>query len=71
MTALPDRRNEVGAGNAVPLFTADVFVRIAGDFNTTDGQPAPGMLALQQDYPLPMEILAIIPKLHLGDKPNA
>lgn len=71
MTEVEDRRNEVGAGNAIPLFTGDVFVRIAGDFNTVDGQPSPGMLAMQQDYPLPMEILAVIPKLHIGDKPNA
>jgi hypothetical protein len=71
MTEIQDRRNEVGAGHAVPLFTGDVFVRIAGDFNTIDGQPSPGMLAIQQHYPLPMEILAVIPKLHLGDRPNA
>jgi hypothetical protein len=71
MTEVVDRRNEIGAGNAIPLFTGDVFVRVAGDFNTIDGQASPGMLAMQQDYPLPMEILAFIPKLHLGDKPNA
>lgn len=71
MTEIDDRRNQIGAGNAIPLFTGDVFVRIAGDFNTTDGQPSPGMVAMQQDYPLPMEILAVIPKLHLGDRPSA
>jgi hypothetical protein len=71
MTEVDDRRNQVGAGNAIPLFTGDVFVRIAGDFNTPDGQPSPGMLAIQQDYPLPMEISAVLPKLHVGDKPNA
>lgn len=71
MTEVVDRRNEIGAGNAIPLFTGDVFVRVAGDFSTTDGQPSPGMVAMMQDYPLPMEILAVIPKLHIGDKPNA
>ena len=71
MTEISDRRNEIGAGNAIPLFTGDRFVRVAGDFNTTDEQPSPGMVALQQTYPLPMEVLAIIPKIHLGDKPNA
>lgn len=71
MTEVEDRRNEFGAGNAIPLFTGDVFVRVGGDFNTTDNQPSPAMVAMQQDYPLPMEILAVIPKLHIGDKPNA
>ena len=71
MTEVEDRRNEIGAGNEIPLFSGDVFVRVAGDFNTIDGQPSPGMVAMQQDYPLPMQILAVIPKLHLGDRPNA
>jgi hypothetical protein len=71
MTEHEDRRNAIGGGNAIPLFTGDIFVRVAGDFNTADGQPSPGMVAMQQDYPLPMEILAVIPKIHLGDKPNA
>ena len=71
MTEIQDRRNDIDAGNAVPLFTGDRFVRVAGDFNTTDDQPSPAMVALQQTYPLPMEVLAVVPKIHMGDKPNA
>jgi len=58
------------SGNAVPLFTGDHYLSIAGDFSTTDGQPSPGMVAVMQTLPLPMELTAFVPQYELGDVPN-
>jgi hypothetical protein len=59
--------NDPTAGVAVPMFTGDYYFSIAGDYTTTDGQPSPGMVAVQQPYPLPLEILCLIPELDVGD----
>jgi hypothetical protein len=67
LTEIEDRTNSIDAGNAIPLFTGDRYVPIVGDYSTTDGQPSPGMVAMQQDYPLPVEILAFIPELQVAD----
>lgn len=71
MTALVEPNALAGAGNAVPLFSGDKYVSIAGDYSTTDGQPSPGMVAVLQELPLPAEILAFMPQLELGDQPKA
>lgn len=68
MTEIQDRRNTIGAGNAIPLFTGDFYVSVAGDYSTVDGQASPGMVAMQQDYPLPVEVLAFAPDLVLADQ---
>ncbi len=60
----------VGSGNAIPLFTGDEYISTAGDYSTTDGQPSPGMVAVMQTYPLPLELLAFIPTIEVGDVPN-
>lgn len=49
---------------AAPLYTGDVRVTVQG------GYQKPGQVALQQDYPLPMNILALVPELLEGDKPE-
>lgn len=49
---------------AIPLLTGDIRIPIGGGFNTR------GQVALQQDYPLPMEILALIPETLAGDTPS-
>lgn len=67
MTALTEPNALAGAGNAVPLFSGDKYVVIAGDYSTTNGQASPGMVAVEQDLPLPAEILAFIPELEVGD----
>jgi hypothetical protein len=67
MTQLTEPNALAGAGNAVQLFSGDKYVVIAGDYSTTDGQPSPGMVAVEQDLPLPCEILAFIPELEVGD----
>jgi hypothetical protein len=71
MTALTEPAANPGAGNAIPLFSGDKFVVLAGDYHTTDGQPSPGMVGVQQLLPLPVELLAFVPELELGDVPNA
>lgn len=50
---------------AVPLFTGDIHVKIA-----SGSGEKPGQVALQQDYPLPMQILAVIPESQTGDSPE-
>ena len=51
-------------GNVVPLFTGDVRVPVSG------GYQKPGQVAVQQDNPLPMQILALIPEDLAGDIPE-
>ena len=71
MTQLTEVQALAGAGNAIPLFSGDKYVLTAGDYQTTDGQPSPGMVGVLQVLPLPCEILAFIPQLVLGDQPRA
>jgi len=44
-----------------PLYTGDTRQPVSGGFAT------PGQVALQQDYPLPMQVLAYIPEVAAGD----
>lgn len=54
---------------AVPLFTGDRVVPIAGDFTNWNGhEPAPGMMCAQQSSPLPMNILAMVPRFALAEE---
>jgi hypothetical protein len=46
---------------AQPLFTGDVRVPIQGGFQK------PGQVALEQDLPLPMQVLALVPEVNSGD----
>lgn len=57
-----ERRNTVSAGTAAPLLTGDVTVTVDGTWNER------GTIAIQQDYPLPLSITAIIPDFELGDE---
>jgi hypothetical protein len=53
---------------ALPLFTGDKWVNLNDDWHNYNGwEAAPGMLAVQQSAPLPMNILAFVPKVNLGD----
>lgn len=47
-----------------PLFTGDTRIPVGGGWAT------PGQVALQQDYPLPMQILALVPEVLPGDQPE-
>ncbi len=56
-----DRGATTAAGNATPLFTGDQRINIPSNWNTK------GQIAIQQDQPLPMTVLACISEYQLGD----
>jgi hypothetical protein len=47
-----------------PLYTGDIRIPVSGGFSR------PGQVAMQQDLPLPMNILAFIPEVDGGDLPQ-
>lgn len=49
---------------ATPLYTGDVRVPLKGGYNKH------GQVAIQQNNPLPMQVLAFIPELFAGDSPE-
>jgi hypothetical protein len=54
---------------ALPLFTGDKFVTPNDDWQNWDGwQASMGMVCAQQTQPLPMNILAFIPDIEVGDR---
>lgn len=61
MIEVKERTNQTFAGNAVPLFTGDYYTAITASW-TVDGQ-----IAVQQTYPLPATILAIVAYWLVGD----
>ena len=61
---VPEMGGPPYGGNVTPLFTGDVRVPISG------GYQKPGQVAVQQDNPLPMQILALIPEDLSGDTPE-
>ena len=58
------RTAAVDAGSAIPLFTGDVYVNIPSDWAVQ------GQVAVEQVYPLPANILAVICRFNLGDTRN-
>jgi hypothetical protein len=53
---------------ALPLFTGDKFAPISDDWQNWNGwEASPGMVCAQQLLPLPMNILAFMPNVELGD----
>lgn len=61
MDAVPDIAPKPYNAVCVPLFTGDVRIPTPG------GWGKPGQIALQQDNPLPMQVLSIEPELLAGD----
>lgn len=54
---------------ALPLFTGDKYVTIADDWQNWNGwEASPGMVCAQQSLPLPMNILAFMPRIEVGDR---
>lgn len=49
--------------NTVPLFTGDIRIPVQG------GYQKPGQVAVEQDLPYPLEILAFVPEVLTGDTP--
>jgi hypothetical protein len=57
----------IGPGFYLPLFTGDQREPIDDDWNLAGWCCAPGMIAFQQDNPLPLNILAAFPEFTIGD----
>lgn len=64
LAAVPDKAIQPFNALAMPLYTGDVRVPVNGGYAT------PGQVAAQQDFPLPMQILAFIPEDFPGDTPQ-
>lgn len=62
LDAIPDLGQPPFGSSVVPLFTGDVRLPVQG------GYGKPGQVALQQDNPLPMNILALIPEELTADQ---
>jgi hypothetical protein len=67
MVLIPEQQNQLGPNQYLPLFTGDHYIPIDDDWNTPGQSASPGMIAAQQDFPLPMQVLAFIPKFDTGD----
>ena len=53
---------------ALPLFTGDKFAPINGDWQSWDGfTAAGGQVCAQQTLPLPLNVLAFVPQISVGD----
>ena len=63
MKEIKERNALITAGSAVPLFTGDSYIIVPGDWATN------GQLAMQQSYPLPMNVLAVFINYTPGDNP--
>jgi len=65
MKEIKERNNLINAGTAIPLFTGDPEpIRVPGDWATK------GQMAIQQIYPLPLNLLACIGWYSEGDNPG-
>lgn len=61
MKEAKERNALINAGASIPLFTGDVRVLVPGGWNKK------GQIAIQQSYPLPLNLTAIIPEYTIGD----
>ncbi len=61
MKEFKERNATIFAGSAIPLFTGDERILVDGEWSK------PGQIAVQQIYPLPANVLAVIPEFTGGD----
>lgn len=61
MAVAKDRSGQTLAGNSVPLFTGDIRVNVPSTWRKE------GQIAIQQENPLPLSVLAIVPEVVIGD----
>lgn len=64
MQIVPNKSRAPYNSSRVPLYTGDERVPIGGGFQLQ------GQVALQQDNPYPLQILALIPEIWVGDFPE-
>lgn len=61
MTEWKQRSSSLQINQVVPLYTGDASIAVNSGFDTN------GQIAMQQSYPLPCNVLAVIPIYTLGD----
>ncbi len=61
MIPVKERNALVTAGSAIPLFTGDEYINLPASWDTG------GQLAIQQTYPLPANVNAVIINFVIGD----
>ena len=64
LTAVDDKALPPYGSSVIPLFTGDTRIVASGGFG------AHGQVAVQQDFPLPMNILALVAEASSGDSPQ-
>ena len=64
MVPAPDKVPPAYNSTVVPLYTGYNRIPVQGGFNLT------GQVSLQQDYPLPLSVLAVVSETLLGDTPD-
>lgn len=64
MKEIKQRNINVNANVPIPLFTGDLPIRLPATWRRG------GQVAIQQNYPLPANILAIMPDYQIGDSPG-
>lgn len=68
MMAPKERGPSTTPGVAIPLYSGDYYINIDDDWNTPDFQASPGMVAVQQTDPLPINLLMTVAEENIGDK---
>lgn len=61
MKEVKERNALINAGSNIPLFTGDIRQLVTSTWDT------PAQVAIQIAYPLPLNVVAIIPEIALGD----
>ena len=64
MVPVKELNQNVPMGTPIPLFTGDYFENIGSDWNIK------GQIAIQQSFPLPMNVDACVSYMSLGDTPD-
>lgn len=64
MKEVKERNALVTAGSSIPLFTGDFYINLPASWDVH------GQIAVQQIYPLPANILAVITNYQVGDTPG-
>ena len=61
MQEVKERNALITAGSAIPLFTGDFYINLPASWDVK------GQVAVQQTYPLPANVLAMITNFQIGD----
>lgn len=68
LTELADQAAVNMPAASIPLYTGDKYAPISGGWLNWNGTEAsPCMMAVQQDNPLPLNVLSLIPDMEIGD----